>query len=139
MSDEPEDGLGYVESLLREDPEDERLIGLARLMLGDIALRALAFEDNEVESMRRRALLLAAASGSADEPMLHPEAIAEVVDELVEAGLLDAVQPLFQEIARAAATAGHLYVAGVGAALADDPGAAVHAVAQAMLALEDDE
>lgn len=139
MSDESEDGLGYVESMLRQDPEDERLIRLARLMLGDVALRALAFEDDEIEGMRRRALLLAAASGTADDPTVHPDAIAEVVDELVEVGLLDAVQPLFHEIAQAASAAGHLYVAGVGAALTDDPGAAVHAVAQAILALDDEE
>jgi hypothetical protein len=138
VSGGPEDGLGYVESMLREDPEDERLIGLSRLMLGDVALRALAFEEDEIEGMRRRGLLLAAASGHADEPMLAPDAIAEVVDELVEAGLLEAVQPLFQEIASAAAAAGHLYVAGVGAALTDDPGAAVHALAQAILALDDE-
>jgi hypothetical protein len=138
VSGDEEDGLDYVESMLRQDPDDARLIRLARLMLGDVALRALAFEDDEIEGMRRRGLLLAAASGTADDPATDPEAVAEVVDELVEVGLLDAVQPLFQEIAQAASAAGHLYVAGVGAALTDDPGAAVHAVAQAILALDDD-
>jgi hypothetical protein len=138
VNEGPEDGLGYVESMLRQEPDDERLIGLARLMLGDVALQALSFDEDEIEGMRRRALLVAAASGSADEPALDADALAEVVDELVEVGLLDAVQPLFQEIAQAASAAGHLYVAGVGAALTDDPGAAVHAVARAILALDDD-
>ena len=133
-----EDGLGLVESLLREDPDDERIISLCRTVLGELALSAFDIEQHEVEIMQRRGLLIAAATGGVADASLNSAALDEVAGELDGMGMTEDMAPLFQEIARVAADRGHLYVSGVAASLAEDAGGALHSVAAAVLSFNEE-